>query len=419
MVASTRAASSRLEPGEHSVDRARPFPYRGGFALKWRIRLSSGRIVEKLTQGPTKGEVRARARRKAEDLLKTPGNTSWTPTSPVAEYMDQVTLPAIQSARLAESTQRRYLLAYRLLRGECREPHRHRYRLDGLSLHDAMRPRNLKDCLEEIGRLHGAKNVKHAKLVASKYLARPLKIDGIIETNPLADLDLDLSESKRPPVRRGGHSLTLDEYQRVITYLLAADTAAVDKPKRGRWTSNDRVAERRGVIDMILAQATSGMRTSELCRRPVRDCTVERDGTVVFHLPAEGVKTRKSRPVPILDPRVSERLAKRIAAAASPDDPLFPAPSDASKQWDARNRDRKLATMYEEMADELGIDAFQVERGHMWRTTLNSLLADQLSEDARIRLLGHTREINRQYYTAVTDTASVVAAAEVLRPAAR
>lgn len=40
-----RAATTRLEPGQHSIDRAQPFEYRDGWALKWSVRLDNGRLV--------------------------------------------------------------------------------------------------------------------------------------------------------------------------------------------------------------------------------------------------------------------------------------------------------------------------------------------------------------------------------------
>jgi hypothetical protein len=164
--------------------------------------------------------------------------------------------------------------------------------------------------------------------------------------------------------------------------------------------------------------ASSPSFTSELCLRPIGDCKIE-GKSVVFELPAEDVKTRKGRPVPVLDPRVSDRVAVRILASRSPDAPLFPSPSDASKQWEPRGRDRKLAALYEEIAIMCRVPVLAVERGHIWRATLNSLLADVMDEDVRIRLLGHTREINRQLSTAVSDTSRVVAAASVLRASSR
>jgi len=408
-----RAATTRLEPGQHSIDRAKPFPHGDGWALRWRLRLPGGRLLDKTTKAPTKGEVRARARRTADSLLKAPGNANWTHTSPVLAYMEDVTLPAIRADRLAEATTRRYELAYRLLRGECRQKHKHLHSLAGLSIHDAMRPRNLTRCLEEIGELHGAKNVKHAKTVAKKYLAGPLRVDELLEVNPLADLDVDLSRAKRPAVSRGGHALTLEEYQRVIEYLLVADPENVPQPKRGRWSHDTQILQRAQVIDVVLAQANTGLRTSELATRPVAECTVDKDGTFIFWLPDTAVKTRRGRPVPVLDPRVSARLAARLKTAKG--DQLFPAPSDPSKAWDPRTRDRKIAALYQEMATDLKIDLFEFERGHLWRTTLNTLLYDRLPEATRTRLLGHSPAVNRRFYTAVTDTKSVVEAASILR----
>ena len=405
----SRAATTRLDPGEHSIDRAHVFPYRDGFAMRWSIRLHSGRLMRPLTQGPTKGKVRARARARAADLLSGSGDGGWKGTSKTLDYLDKVTLPAIRAERLADSTTRRYELAYRLLRGECGdEACKHAYALDGLSLREAMRPRTLISCLEEIARLHGAVNAKHAKTVAKKYLAARLRVDEVIEYNPLVDLDLDLSGAKQPRYSRGGRALTAEQYRAAIEYLLAADPEDVEAPRRGRWTREQRVIERAACIDIVLAQATTGLRTSELCLRPTRDCHVDASGTFIVELPPEATKTRMGRPVPVLAPAVSKRLATRLDSG----DPwLFSSPTDPSKVWDPRNRDRKLAALYRELAEQLHIEMFEHERGHSWRTTNNTLLYDVLPEATRTRLFGHTAAVNRQRYTAVTSTEAVVAAA--------
>lgn len=411
-----RAATTRLEPGQHSIDRAKPFEHGDGWALRWRIRLHSGRLLDKTTKGPTKGIVRTRAKATAAELLATPGNGTWTPRTPVLDYLEAVTLPALRAERLEASTTRRYELAYRLLRGECRAKDcKHTKSLAGLSIHDAMRPRTLTDCLEEIARLHGEKNVKHARIVASRYLARKLQTDELLEVNPLRDLDLDMSKARKPEQHRGGKALSLADYQRVVEWLLAADPADAQKPKRGRWTHDEAVRARGQAIDMVLAQATTGLRTSELALRPAGECSVDVGGVFTFWLPATATKTKTSRPVPVLDERVSERLAARLEAVGDPEWPLFPAPSDPSKQWQPRTRDRKVAELYQEMAAALGLPVFEFERGHMWRATLNTLLYDALPEATRVRLLGHTEAVNRSHYTAVTSTAAVVEAASVLR----
>lgn len=423
-----RAATTRLEPGQHSIDRVEPFqrPGRDGWTIHWHLRLPSGKLEReggRFTQALTKGQARAKARAIADDLLKGCGNGAWKGSDPLLDYLEQVTLPKIQSKantnatrparrdELAPSTVRRYELAYRLLRGECDQPHRHKHSLTGLTLREAMKPRALTSCLEEIARLHGAVNAKHAKTVAKKYLAAELRVDEVIEFNPLSDLDIDLSKSKEPPYSRGGQALTRDQFTESLRYLLGADPEDVERPKRGRWTREQRVIERSGCLDIILAQATTGLRISELCMRHVDDCYVDADGTFIFLLGAKDTKTRSGRQVAVLAPEVSDRLAKRLGAGSPW---LFPSPSDASKVWDPRNRDRKLAVVYKELANELGIEMFEHERGHSWRTTNNTLLYDLLPEATRIRLFGHSKAVNRQKYTAVTTTEAIVSAASPL-----
>ena len=377
----------------------------------------------RFTQAPTKGQARAKARAIAQDLLKGSGNGQWKGSDPVLDYLEEVTLPKIRSKmntnptraakrdELSPNTVRRYELAYRLLRGECDQQHQHKHSLAGLTLREAMKPRALTSCLEEIARLHGAVNAKHSKIVAKKYLAAELRVDEVIEFNPLTDLDIDFSKAKEPAYARGGQALTRGQLTESLRYLLTADPEDVERPKRGRWTREQRVIERAACLDIILAQATTGLRISELCMRPVADCYVDGDGTFIVLLGAKDTKNRTGRQVAVLAPEVSERLARRLNAGSPW---LFPSPSDPSKVWDPRNRDRKLAAVYQELANELDIAMFEHERGHSWRTTNNTLLYDLLPEATRIRLFGHSKAVNRAKYTAVTTTEAMVAAASPL-----
>lgn len=410
---SQRATNAPLEPGETSIDRARPVHTDAGtWRLRWRVRLHDGQVKDFTTQGKTKGIVRQRAKAKAAELLTTPGHGRWTPQSKVTEYMADVVKPAIESPRLSAATQRKYGQAYRHLVGEC-EDHRHEHSLKDKTIHQATRPRALKNCLEEIAQLHGKNCVKHARIVASRYLMTALKTDELIEFNPLADLTVDLAKAKEPTHQRGGVALTEDQYRRVVAWLLAADPQDAPRPRRGRWTYAHAVTSRTNVIDLILLQAATGLRTSEAALRTPEDCHVETDGTFVVNLTDAQTKTRRGRPVPVLLPEVSQRMALRLDATA-PGRPLFPASTDPAKMWQPRTRDRALGRVYEEIARELDIDIFENERGHVWRATLNTLLHDRLPEDVRVRLLGHSPAVNRSHYTAVTSTASVVEAARFL-----
>lgn len=404
-----RAASSRLAPGETSIDRVTPTKTGTGYSLKWSVCTHDGQLLRKTSTGSSKGAARANARAKAKELLTTPGTATWKPSSPMGRYLEAVTWPAMHAARLEASTVRRYELAYRLLRGECSQPECvHSHGLTGLSVSMAMKPRTLKACLEEIAQLHGEKNVKHAKLVASRYVAGPLMLDDLLSHNPLRDLSLDLAQAREPDYHRGGKALSREQYQSVISYLFAADPYDVERPKRGRWSYEHRVMERATAIDIVLAQATTGMRISELCLRPVAETAVDENATFIFKIPAEATKTRHGRDVPVLHASVSHRLAAR-RSAGSPW--LFPSASDPQKLWDPRSRDRHLARLYEEMAEALGIEVLRHERGHLWRSTLNTRLYHELPESVRTRLLGHTPAVNRSHYTAETDTEHVVQAA--------
>lgn len=244
-----------------------------------------------------------------------------------------------------------------------------------------------------------------------------LKIDELVETNPLADLDLDFEDARTVAYHRGGRSLTLDEYKRVITYLLSLDPEDITsrEGKQGRWRDDHAIRERSTIIDFVLTQACTGMRTSELASRTGNSCEIDDNFNVVFVLTPEETKTRVGRKVPILDPRVSRRIASRLASLESSADPIFAAPSDPSRPWEPSSRNRRLAAFYKAMAQDLHMPVFEKERGHFWRACLNTLLYFELPEAVRVRLLGHTSAVNRANYTAVTSTDAVIEAASVLR----
>lgn len=89
-------------------------------------------------------------------------------------------------------------------------------------------------------------------------------MDELSTHNPLTDLVIELDDAREPAARRGGQALTLEQYHAVIDHLLAMDPTDVRKPRQGRWT----MRERQALIEIVLTQATTGLRTSELCRRP-------------------------------------------------------------------------------------------------------------------------------------------------------
>lgn len=161
--ASQRAATTRLEIGHHSIDRATPRERDGVWLLDWSIRLNDGRLVTKRSQGTTKGQVRQRAKVTADELLATGGST-WKTTSPLSEYLEQVSRLAIDKARLRPNSRARYVLALGQLAGEC-GTHTHSDSLKGHSIASGTRFRALEACLQEIAELHGSESARQARSV--------------------------------------------------------------------------------------------------------------------------------------------------------------------------------------------------------------------------------------------------------------
>lgn len=410
------AEKTPLKPGQHSIGRVHPFEYRGGWAIRWTIRTPDGRLHDKKNTGKTKTEARERAQAEAKRMLETPGNGKWSVTDPVERYLDEEVKPLLEKDRLADSTTRRYLLAYDRILGTCSSVGcEHKHSLSGLSIADATIPEAMADCLEEIARLHGAKTAKHAKTILSRYFCGTLKKKRLIQYNPLADVETDFSEAPAPKVARGGQALTLEEYQRVYAYLMGADPEDVEKPRRGRWSRETRVTERAMCIDLVLLQMATGLRTSEAALRSREDFLVGKDGVVRVHLTKADVKNRKAKTVTVIHPDVAARIAERVKATPK-GAPVFPSPSDPTKPWDPRNRDRKLEALYLELWQRCEVPLLEVERGHVWRATLNTRLLAAIPEAIRLQMLGHTATVNRARYTDGVDPEVALAAGELLRP---
>ena len=115
-MASLRAATTRLEPGSHSIDRATPRKREDVWLLDWSIRLHNGRLVTKRSQGATKGQTRLRAKVVADELLATGGGT-WKTTSSLVDYLEQVSTPAIENAPLRPNSRARYFIVLGQLAG--------------------------------------------------------------------------------------------------------------------------------------------------------------------------------------------------------------------------------------------------------------------------------------------------------------
>lgn len=416
-----RAATTRLGIGENSIDRVDPWYVDDldVWKISWSVRLNDGRLVRKITQAPTKGLARTRAKAKAAELLAVGNTGAWKLNSTMRQYIEQVSRPAIDKTGLRDTTKARYHLVLRLIMGECSEQHKHAQSLRDHTIGSVKKFRVLEHCLQEIAMLHGAETARQAMNVMSKYVMQQLIRDDLLDGNPLLGMSIDLKTNakKRAGGKQGGVSLSRSDYHRVLDHLLTLDPAeGVTAPRRGRWTLEDSIARRRNAIDLTLFQAATGLRVTEGNLVEWQE-HVRVDDLGVMHVwVSEDIsKTGKARTIAVLDEQVTAHLLARQERAKSKGF-VIGSPADSSTRWDRDNSTKATTALYTELAEQLKIEAFITERTHIWRATLNTLLIE-LPEVMRAAHFGHDAAVNRSAYTDLTDTSGMLAAARQLRSA--
>ena len=394
-MSSTRASNATLAPGEHSIERARATTTDTGVRLTWRICLPDGTVRQRHTHAPTVGEARRRAKAKAAEMMSEhrSGGT-WSITSSTADYLDKVTKPLLEK-QANDNTRARYLLALKQITSQ----------LGQKKVGDAARFRTLEQALQSIAQQHGSESARQARSVLSKYVLDQMVRDELIMANPIRGIGIDLS-SNRPLPPRAERSLTRDELNKAIDWLLTLDPAeGVEKPKRGRWTLDDAIEKRRCAIDLTLLQAASGLRISEAnaLTWPTFDDSAEvTDATS---------KTKRGRKVPLLFTDVVDHLKRRRERGGQY---VIGSPTDPDAAWDRDNATKAIRALYPEIGRAIECNVFEHGRSHLWRASLNSLMLD-LPDAVRAAYFGHDTKTNRTYYTDTTDVTPVVEAARKLR----
>lgn len=379
-------AKTRIEPGHTSIDRATPRKTKTGYQLDWSVRLHDGRIIQRRSKAKTKGEVRARARRKADELLSTT-STEWTPRTPMNVYIEKVTRPKIEeSSQLKDLSKRRYLASLNLVAAE----------LKGYSVFDAMQFRVLERTLQAIARTHPG-SVSSARTILSTYIADALVRDGVISGNPIRGARLDIRAQGKAG-EGGRRTLTNGEYDAVVQHLLTRDVSGpLIEPKKGGARQSTMNAHAR-ITRLTLLQAVTGLRISEANR--LRWKHVEDDGeNVIINATRDIVKGRqgkeKGRYIPILRADVTDYLRQHRE-----DDERYVvgSPTTTAKPWDATNADDKVPELYRQIADETGVTVLVDLRSHSWRATLHGVYADVMDARTRADIFGHTEQVADEYY---------------------
>jgi integrase len=416
-------ARTKLAEGEHSISRAKVRTRLDANGrpkdrvLDWRVRPHGfAEPLRRRTEGGTResdGSIRARALATAAELLRTDGVAAqWTPSSRLGEYVRQVVLPSVERAPVAANTKARYLQSLKQLVGDC-AGHTHQASLDVYTIRAGTQFAELEHALVEIAALHGMESARQARTVLTGYVLKDLMRKRLITYNAIRGERLDLATGAKVHEggKHGGVALSRNQYEAVLEYLLAVDPAdGAVRPSRGRWGLDDVIAKRRNAVDLTLLQMATGLRVSE-ARQAWCGLLVDSSEGMYVDVVAEIAKGGYARRAHVLDDRVVERLRERLSRADSPSELVVGSPYDTDKVWDARNCTKVLESLYEEMAEGLGIEAFQTERSHVWRATLNTLTVGVVPEVHRAAQFGHTTDVNRKSYTDTAMSSDMVAAA--------
>ena len=415
----TRAATTRLTPGHHSIDRATPRRSEDASAwvIDWSLRLHDGRLLRKRSQGPSKGQARSAARATAERLLTTSVDSTWGPRDLITDYITREATPRIQAARLAPRSVARYLTVARLLAGQCQDGrHQHTQTLRGYSILDGCKTKRLVAVLQDLAATHGPESAHQARSVLSRYILDPLAdVEEIISANPLRGRQIDLhAEHQGNGGRRAvATALTRQQYWLVVDFLLARGSEgpanpARPAPKHAARHSLHSPVKWGAARDLILLQAGTGLRASEATS--LRWDEVEDDGeSMIVPVSAERSKTRAPRRAAVVA-EVAAHLRQRHLDRPG-DTFVVSAPADGAKVWEPRARDKAVAVLYVEMAEALGLDLLRRDfRSHGWRHSLNTITSDSVPVEVRSALLGHTEEVNRTHYLDLSDLTAVARA---------
>ncbi|QNE18079.1 site-specific integrase [Kribbella qitaiheensis] len=408
-----RAATTRLEPGEHSIDRNTPTPRilkgREVVVLDWSIRLLSGRLLEdKRTQGRTVTEVRRKAKVTAKRLLDSEGGGSqWKATDSIERYLDEVASQEILNASLRPDTRRQYQRLLKLLRAQ----------LAGHSIATAEVPDVLVTAIQRIAAENGHEAGRQAQHFHGKYVAQPLRRHKLLTQDPIEGMSLNLRvhapELTGP--KRGGVALTAAEQERVLVSLLELDPGeGVPQRQRGRWSYETRKTKQLCAIDLTILQIGTGLRLKEALSLRWADVFYDEDGVMRIKVSKDVSKTGIARESAVLDSRVQKRLEARWARARSDEEFVIGAPADPTKQWGKTGNggaSQILAELYKKVAKQARAVHMDFQRTHLWRTTLNRRLKEAgVSQADRAAQFGHDVETNEASYTDNTDIRAVAAA---------
>lgn len=399
----TRATNSKLSPGQDSIDRVRARKTDAGhYVMDWHAVLADGTHLRKRSQGQTVGECRRRARATLDKIKSTSqSDARWHAGSRIDRFITEVCITEAEESGNQEVT--------------VKSTKRHLRRIaeawKGRTISAvASTPQPSIDLLRKLAKEHGHGSATRARPVLSAYVFDPLFRQGLIHSNPIRGMEIKIPGAGKR--RRGGVNLDKDEYAASLVYLLGIDTDDVHPAQPSPVRTPQAQRKRRAQVDLCLIQAATGTRISE-ARQLRWDRHIHDDGDGITVTVTEDIsKTGRERTVPVLDARVVERIRARRDLGTTY---VIGHPTgEPDEAWPSSSAGAASAEMYKELYKELGYDVFETNRSHLWRATLNTLLAPTVPLAVRVAMFGHTEDVNERSYTGKVDTSVAVTAAQAL-----
>lgn len=404
------AARTKLDPGEHSIERSK---VRKGVRpsgvkfkrLTWSIRLhGSLKPVRKHTEAPisvTDADVRKKALAMADEMLRVNKSTvQWQLGDSFKDFIESEVRPRIEEDKsISDLSRKAYIDALGFILGKC-DGHSHVKSFSGQTIFDGTGLDEITACLQEVAKFHGKETARRCRTVVTGHVIPRLIAKRLLQANPIQSVRIDLDSMTKAPKagRVGGLSLSMVDYQRVYEYLVNLDPAeGAVAPARGRWKTEHVIAKRRNAIELTLLQMATGLRLSEARQAWCGLFSVTAEGVSV-HVDKSIAKGGVERVAHLLDPRIADRVKVRLQSAQSADELFAGAPSDPKNAWSLRAASKELEELYLELHRELGIAVFEHERSHVWRATLNTMLETTLPASSRAAQFGHSEKIGAQHY---------------------
>ena len=321
----------------------------------------------------------------------------------LGSYIKSEAMKAVrESPRIRDTTRERYFLCLSIASEA----------LGKYSIADALRAGTFGNALTSIAHQHGTATARQVRKVVNKWVIQPLILSGVLASNPIAGLSFDLPEHKASNKPDGGKGLTEREWMRAIDWLLSDSWQSIlneDAPIRGKYSRRQLANVRRSVIEMTALQAATGLRIGEA--RSLTWNEVGQDCSTV-EVTNDASKTHRGRIVPVLEPRVASMLLRRREDFGG-HGLVFPSPAtdDPWREWDKSNCSKAVRALYEQMAEECGLELLRTARSHVWRSTLHTIARNKgIPIEMRAALFGHDPETARRYYTDTQDVSGVARA---------